>query len=108
MDLPMVRYNIEELRSKDAFIVNAYETLGKEVIEKCNYSEKRIKEAIIMKDFEKKRNGQECVQLLKNSFKVNNKYERSFIKKELLRIFDMVRISPKEKVTGTYIKNSSM
>ncbi len=104
MDLPMVRYNIEELRSKDAFIVNAYETLGKEVIEKCNYSEKRIKEAIIMKDFEKKRNGQECVQLLKNSFKVNNKYERSFIKKELLRIFDMVRISPKEKVTGTYIK----
>lgn len=104
MDLPMVRYNIEELRSKDAFIVNAYETLGKEVIEKCNYNEKRIKEAIIMKDFEKKRNGQECVQLLKNSFKVNNKYERSFIKKELLRIFDMVRISPKEKVTGTYIK----
>ena len=32
-DLPMVRYKIEELRNKDAFIVNAYDTLVKETIE---------------------------------------------------------------------------
>ena len=103
-DLPMVRYNIEELRNKDAFIVNAYDTLGKEIIEQCNYSEKRIKEAIIMKDFEKKKNGQECIQLLKNSFHPNCRYTCAFIKKELLRIFERVAIQPKERITATYIK----
>lgn len=67
-NLPMVRYNIEELRNKDAFIVNAYDALGKEVIEQCNYSEKRIKEAIIMKDFEKKRMVKSAFSCLKILF----------------------------------------
>ena len=67
---------IAELRQKDAFIVDAYTLIGKEEIEQCKYYPKRIREAIILR----KKNGTEVVQLIKNSFIVNQRYTLKQIK----------------------------
>lgn len=101
---PMIQSFIEELRIIDRFIVEAYESVGKAVIEMNNYNMKRIKEAMILKDFNVKTSGIEFVQLLKNSFKVGKVYTRSFIKTELIRLYELVNIKPKEKVTAQTIK----
>lgn len=68
-DSPIVQAHIEELRQIDSFIVGAYEKVGMEVIELNNYSCKKIKEAMILKDYRTKTTGTEFVRLLKNSFK---------------------------------------
>ena len=101
---PMIQSFIEELRIIDSFIVEAYETVGKAVIEMNNYNKKRIKEAMILKDFNVKTSGIEFVQLLKNSFKSGSVYTRSYIKKELIRLYELVHITPKEKVTAQTIQ----
>ena len=66
---------LAELRQKDAFIVDAYTLIGKEEIEQCKYYPKRIREAIILR----KKNGTEVVQLIKNTFVVNQRYTLKYI-----------------------------
>jgi hypothetical protein len=50
----------QELVASDAFIVEAYDTVGKAVIEKLNYREKKIKEAMILKRYHEKSTGTEA------------------------------------------------
>lgn len=90
----------QELIESDAFIVEAYETLGKEIIESLNYKEKRIKEAMILKRYREQSTGLEASQLIKNSFKSNTWYPDNFIKKELSRIFKLLGIKYPKKVTS--------
>ena len=84
----------------DAFRVEAYDTVGKAVIEKLNYREKKIKEAMILKRYHEKSTGTEAIQLIKNSFKENTWYADSFIKKELNRIFKLLGIKYPKSVTS--------
>ena len=79
---------LAELRQKDAFIVDAYTLIGKEEIEQCKYYPKRIREAIILR----KKNGTEVVQLIKNTFVVNQRYTLKYIKNELNRIYKDLNI----------------
>ena len=90
----------QELIESDAFIVEAYETLGKEIIENLNYKEKRIKEAMILKRYNEKKTGLETIQLIKNSFKSNTWYPDKCIKKELSRIFKLLGIKYPKNVTS--------
>ena len=90
----------QELVASDAFIVEAYDTVGKAVIEKLNYREKKIKEAMILKRYHEKSTGTEAIQLIKNSFKENTWYADSFIKKELNRIFKLLGIKYPKSVTS--------
>lgn len=83
----MIRNYKEDLRKADSFIYEAYEEIGKEMIESLDYSVKRIKEAMILKQNREKTEGTEFIQLIKNSFKVGQKYTKKYIKEELTRIY---------------------
>lgn len=90
----------QELVESDPFIVEAYETVGKAVIERLDYREKRIKEAMILKRYHEKSTGNEAIQLIKNSFKESTWYPDDFIKKELKRIFTLLDINYPKAVTS--------
>lgn len=92
-----------DLIAADPFIVDAYDTVGKAVIEQLNYSKKRITEAMIQKQYHEKATGTEVIRLMKNSFQVGSKYSRKYIKKEILRIYDLLQIYPPKAVTSKTI-----
>ena len=92
---------LAELQKKDAFIVDAYTLIGKEEIEQCKYYPKRIREAIILR----KKNGTEVVQLIKNTFVVNQRYTLKYIKNELNRIYKDLNIQGEKRVTAQTIKD---
>ena len=96
---------INEMRALDSFIVDAYYSVGKEIIELNKYSFKRIKEAMILKDYREKTTGVEFIQLMKNSFKPGIKYPCKYIKEELKRLYTLVQITPKGAITASLIKN---
>lgn len=104
MASPLVQNHIKELTRLDSFIVEAYFSVGKEVIELNNYTPKRIKEAMILKDFRVKTSGVEFVQLLKNSFRSGQVYSCKYIKAELIRLYDLLGIKPKKAITSETIK----
>lgn len=104
MDSQLVQSHIAELRQVDSFIVEAYEKVGKEIIELHNYSKKKIKEAIIIRQANIQKSGTEFVQLLKNSFESNKAYTRKYIKKELQRLYDIIEITPQKAITAQTIR----
>ena len=92
---------INDMRKIDPFIVEAFETLGKERIEQLNYSEKKIKEEMILSQ----RKGNKVIRLIKNTFKVGNKYSNEKIVNELTRIFKILNIHPEKTIKGSMIKD---
>ena len=100
----MIRNYKEDLRKADSFIYEAYEEIGKEMIESLDYSVKRIKEAMILKQNRGKTEGTEFIQLIKNSFKVGQKYTKKYIKEELTRIYALTGVTPQKTITGQSIK----
>lgn len=91
---------LQGLEEADKFIVDAYLKIGKSEIEKLKYSTKRIKEAMILADFNERARGDEVQKLIANSFYAGQWYSASFIKSELLRIFGLVGLKPKKAVTS--------
>ena len=63
-----------ELSQGDAFIVEAYDTIGKAKIESLNYSYRKIKEAVILTKHNEKSTGTEVILLIKNSFQAGRWY----------------------------------
>ena len=100
----MIRNYKEDLRKADSFIYEAYEEIGKEMIESLDYSVKRIKEAMILKQNRGKTEGTEFIQLIKNSFKVGQKYTKKYINEELTRIYALTGVTPQKTITGQSIK----
>ena len=100
----MIRNYKNELRQADPFIYEAYEEIGKEMIESLDYSVKRIKEAMILKQYREKTEGTEFIQLIKNSFKVGQRYTKKHIKEELTRIYALTGVTPQKTITGQSIK----
>lgn len=100
----MIRNYKEDLRKADSFIYEAYEEIGKEMIESLDYSVKRIKEAMILKQNREKTEGTEFIQLIKNSFKVGQKYTKKYIKEKLTRIYALTGVTPQKTITGQSIK----
>lgn len=94
-----------DLRFADPFIYEAYEVIGKELIESLSYSVKRIKEAMILKRLREKTEGTEFIQLIKNSFRVGEKYTLKYIKEELTRIYELTGVKPQKAITGQSIKD---
>lgn len=100
----MIRNYKDELRKADSFIYEAYKEIGKEMIESLDYSVKRIKEAMILKQYREKTEGTEFIQLIKNSFKVGQRYTKKYIKEELTRIYALTGVTPQKTITGQSIK----
>ena len=99
----MIRNYKNELRQADPFIYEAYKEIGKEMIESLDYSVKRIKEAMILKQYREKTEGTEFIQLIKNSFKVGQRYTKKYIKEELTRIYALTGVTPQKTITGQSI-----
>lgn len=92
-----------QLENADKFIVDAYLKIGKSEIERLKYSFKKIKEAMIMADFNEKARGNEVQKLIANSFSAGQWYSASYIKSEILRIFNLVGLKPQKAVTSNTI-----
>ena len=91
---------INEMRKVDSLLIEAYELLGLDAIKEMNYSQKQINEAVILKQVK----GNKTVKLVKNSFKVGNKYKCSEIVSELTRIFELLNIHPHKTTRGETIQ----
>lgn len=94
---------LQSLEKADKFIVDAYLKIGKSEIEKLRYSTKRIKEAMILADFNERARGDEVQKFIANSFRVGQWYSAKYIKSELLRIFGLVGLKPKKAITSNTI-----
>lgn len=90
---------INDMRKVDPFIVEAFETLGKERIEELKYTEKKIREEMILTQ----RKGNKVIRLIKNTFKVGNRYSNEKIVNELTRIFEILNIHPEEDIAPKLI-----
>lgn len=77
----MIRNYKNELRQADPFIYEAYEMIGKEMIESLDYSVKRIKEAMILKQYREKTEGTEFIQLIKTPSKWDKDIRRNTSKR---------------------------
>lgn len=89
-----------ELIRTDAFIVQAYNELGKVKIEELKYSQPKIREAMILKKYNENRKGTEFIEMVKNRFKAGQSYELSQINKirdEIYSLLDMPPIKKKPK-----------
>lgn len=89
-----------DLMATDAFIVNAYETIGKEMIERLNYSYKKINEAVILRQYREKSTGTEVIKLIKNSFQAGQWYPSKHIKDEIQRIYNELGIASPDAITS--------
>lgn len=94
-----------DLIAADSFIVEVYDTVGKEVIEKLKYSKKKITEAMIQKQYSEKATGTEGIRLIKNSFTVGQKYTCKHIKEEITRIYALLNIHPPKTITSKTIND---
>ena len=92
---------MNDMRKIDPFIVDAYEVLGKDRIEELKYNQKKMNEEMILSQ----RKGNKVVLLIKNTFKIGNKYTNEKITDELTRIFNLLRIHPEKAIKGSMIKD---
>ena len=92
------------LRSIDSFIVDAYDLIGKEEIEKLNYSRTKIKAAMVIKEHQIKAHSTDTIELINTLFLEGKWYSSKYIKKTLIDVFKKMEIPMTEKVTGATIK----
>lgn len=90
---------ISNMRQIDPFIVDAYQSLGSERIQALNYSQKKIREQMILLQ----RKGNKVIELIKNTFKTGRRYTNETIVKELTKIFDMLNLHPEKDITPKII-----
>lgn len=83
-----------ELIRTDAFIVQAYDELGKAKIEELKYSQSQIREAMILKKYNENRTGTEFIEMVKNRFKAGQSYELSQINKIRDEIYSLLNMPP--------------
>ena len=83
-----------ELIRTDAFIVQAYDELGKAKIEELKYSHPKIREAMILKKYNENRTGTEFIEMVKNRVKAGQSYELSQINKIRDEIYSLLNMPP--------------
>ena len=94
---------VRDLRAADSFIVDAYELLGKERIEELKYSVTRIREDMILKNYEGKISGRVVLELVNNAFQTGQWYSRKEIKDKLTKIYKETGIRSPHAVTSLTI-----
>ena len=92
-----------DLEFADSLIVEAYEILGREEIERLNYSHSKIKAAIILKRHQEKAHSTDAINLINISFHAQQWYSSNYIKSKLIKIFSEFGI-PIKGVTAKTIK----
>lgn len=95
---------VADLKEYDSFIVDAYFKLGSEVIKQCKYNTTKIRERLLLKEFNEKQNGANFLQALKNTFEVGNRYRLPMIKNELEKLYSQFQIKSPNSITAQKIK----
>ena len=93
-----------DLRAADAFIVDAYDQLGKKDIEESGYSVTKIKEAVIVKRHQEKASSRDVLELVNLHFKEGRWYSRKYIKTKLDAIYTKMEIPRPKAVTSGNIR----
>lgn len=94
-----------DLSFVDPLLVRAYDMFGKEAIEAMQYSSKKMREAIILKNHEQKTSSVDLAKLININFKARNWYSCAMIKKRLKEIFGSLNISPPKAITSHTIND---
>lgn len=94
-----------ELIRTDAFIVQAYDELGKAKIEELKYSQPQIREAMILKKYNENRTGTEFIEMVKNRFKAGQSYELSLINKIRDEIYSLLNMPPIKKKPKDFLSD---
>lgn len=89
-----------DLAFADSLIVEAYDLLGKDEIERLNYSVTRIREAIILKKHQVKAHATDAIQLINTFFYPQQWYSAKFIKEKIKEIFAELNIPTTKAVTS--------
>jgi len=89
-----------DLEFADSLIVEAYDLLGKEEIERLSYSVTRIREAIILKKHQMKAHATDAIQLINTFFFPQQWYSAKFIKEKIKEIFAELNIPTTKAVTS--------
>lgn len=92
------------LYSYNPLIVEAFELLGVDKIIELNYSRPKIREAILLKQYQEGISGLAFQKAIDNSFRVGSIHSRAFIKAELIRLYKLFDIKLKEAITAEMIR----
>lgn len=94
---------IHDLREYDSFIVDAYFTLGLEVIKECNFSTKKISERLLLQEYNEKQSGATFLRAMSNSFEIGHTYRLPTVKNEIQRIYEQFQITSPKAITAKTI-----
>lgn len=94
---------IQTFREFDAFIVDAYFTLGSEAIKECNFNTKKISELLLVQEYNEKQSGATFLKAMSNSFEIGHSYRLPTVKNEIQRIYDQFKITPPRAITAKTI-----
>ena len=89
-----------DLEFADSLIVKAYDLLGKEEIERLNYSVTRIREAVLLKEHQVKAHATDAIQLINTFFYPQKWYSAKTIKEKIKEIFAELNIPTTKAVTS--------
>lgn len=90
----------DDLHNADSLIVEAWEVLGKQIIEELNYNPKSIREKMILTLHEKRAKSSDVMRMVSNSFSGGRWYSSHFIKQELKRIYKLLEVPKNRTVTA--------
>lgn len=89
-----------DLEFADSLTVKAYDLLGKEEIERLNYSVTRIREAVLLKEHQMKAHATDAIQLINMFFYPQQWYSAKTIKDKIKEIFAQLNIPTYKAVTS--------
>ncbi|MBQ8502115.1 MAG: hypothetical protein IJ494_07490 [Bacteroides sp.] len=85
---------VNQIREEDSFIVEAYEVLGADTLNKLKLNERKICTEMILK----RQTGNRVIQLIKNEFVEGHTYSNPYIVKKLQEIYDRLGIPVAKKL----------
>jgi hypothetical protein len=89
-----------DLEFADSLTVKAYDLLGKEEIERLNYSVTRIREAVLLKEHQVKAHATDAIQLINSYFHPQKWYSAKIIKEKIKEVFAELDIPTTKAVTS--------
>jgi hypothetical protein len=89
-----------DLEFADSLTVKAYDLLGKEEIERLNYSVTRIREAVLVKEHQVKAHATDAIQLINSYFHPQKWYSAKIIKEKIKEVFAELDIPTTKAVTS--------
>ena len=95
---------INNFKSHNKILVDAFFKLGSEFIKNVDYSMKKIKDALVNKKLKKNGYNEYFLEALYSTFIIGKKYSWKEAKKKLQKLYDKFNITPPSKITAQSLK----